>query len=194
MKNDATFAWLNVRLEKKRIGSIGSRARSSQMTNAATSTRADRQGDDDLRARPALAVAADEAPDDAEEAGADEREPAQVEARARAARLVQAPPRERHEREADGDVDPEDPLPRQPLDHGAADERAEGDGEAADAAPGAEREAAALGRDRRAEDRQRERRDDRAADALKRAGRDERLDRRRERSERGGRREDARGR
>ena len=35
----------------------------------------------DLRARPALAVAADEAPDDAEEAGADEREPAQVEAR-----------------------------------------------------------------------------------------------------------------
>ena len=185
MKNDATFAWLNVRLEKKRIGSIGSRARSSQRTNAATSTMpavSDTTISGLVQPWPLPRTRPQTMP---KQAGADEREPAQVEARARAVRLVQAPPRERHEDEADRDVDPEDPLPRQALDHGAADERPEGDGQAADATPGAEREAAALGRDRRAEDRQRQRRDDRAAEALERACGDERLDRRRERSERG---------
>ena len=60
----------------------------------------------------------------------------------------------------------------------------ERDGEAADPAPGAERQAALLGRDGVREQRQRERRDDRAADALDRPGDDERLDRRRERRER----------
>ena len=58
-----------------------------------------------------------------------------------------------------------------PDDDGAADERAERDGEAADPAPRAERDAAALGRDRRREDRQRERHHDRAAEALHRARR-----------------------
>ena len=47
--------------------------------------------------------------------------------------------------EADRHVEPEDPLPREALDDGAADERAEGDREAADPAPGAERDAAPLG-------------------------------------------------
>ena len=60
-----------------------------------------------------------------------------------------------------------------PCDDRAADERAERHGEAADAAPGAEREAAPLGGHGRAEDRQRERRHDRAAEALHRAGRDQ---------------------
>jgi hypothetical protein len=38
MNSDAPFAAANVRLRKKRIGSIGAGARSSQRTNAAVST------------------------------------------------------------------------------------------------------------------------------------------------------------
>ena len=41
MKNEATFAWLNVRLRKNRIGSIGSRARLPE------NERGDEQGADD---------------------------------------------------------------------------------------------------------------------------------------------------
>ena len=75
-------------------------------------------------------------------------------------------------------------MPRDAGDDRAADERAERDGEAADPAPGAERDAAALGRDRGREDRQRERHHDRAAEALHGAGDVQRLDRRRERGRR----------
>src|SRR5439155_26786262 len=70
-------------------------------------------------------------------------------------------------RETDRDVQPEDPLPGDALDDRAADEWPERDREAADAAPGAECEPALLGRDGGAEDRQRQGRHDRAADALK---------------------------
>ena len=52
--------------------------------------------------------------------------------------------REREQHETDGDVEPEDPLPRDPFDDGSADERAHRDGEARDARPGAEREPAPL--------------------------------------------------
>ena len=55
----------------------------------------------------------------------------------------------------------------------------------ADGAPGTEREAAPVRRDRGGEQRQRERRDDGAADALRGAGDDERLDGRRHRGGRG---------
>ena len=81
-------------------------------------------------------------------------------------------------------------MPRDARDDGAADERAEGDREAADPAPRAEREAAPLGRDRGREDRQRERHHDRAAEALHGAGDVERADRRRERGRGGGDGED----
>ena len=66
-----------------------------------------------------------------------------------------------------------------------------GDREPADAAPGAERQAALLGRDRRAEDGQRQRRDDRAAEALHGPRDDQRLHRGRERGRHGRCREDA---
>jgi len=75
---------------------------------------------------------------------------------------------------------PEDPLPGDALDDRAADERPERDAEAADAAPGAQRQAAALARNGLREQRQGERGDDRAADALQGAGGDQRADRRRQ--------------
>ena len=40
-----------------------------------------------------------------------------------------------NERDADGHVDPEDPVPGHALDDGATDERTDGDGQAADGAP-----------------------------------------------------------
>jgi len=97
-------------------------------------------------------------------------------------RLGELAERERHDEKPDRDVHPEDPLPRDALDDRAADDGAERDREAADTTtPGAEREAASLGRHAGGEDRERERRDDRAADSLDRACGNERLDRRRER-------------
>ena len=87
--------------------------------------------------------------------------------------LLQAEERERDQDQPEGDVEPEDPLPGDALHDRAADQRAERDGEAADPAPGAEREAAALGRHGRGEDRQGQRQHDRAAEALDRAGRDQ---------------------
>ena len=79
MNRDARFARAKVALRKKRIGSIGCSARSSQATNAATKAKPARERDDDLSARPALLVAADEAPDDPEQPGAGEPEARQVE-------------------------------------------------------------------------------------------------------------------
>ena len=67
-----------------------------------------------------------------------------------------------------------------PFDDSAADDGTERDAEAADATPCAEGKPAAVGRDRSGEDRQRERCDDRAAEPLNGAGRDQRLDVRRE--------------
>src|SRR5207237_7009191 len=99
---------------------------------------------DDLRRAPPDRVAADEAPDDPEQAGAREHEPAQVEPLGRAVGLVQPRQRERDEQQAEGPVEPEDPVPGDPADDGAADERAEGDRETADPAPRAEREATLL--------------------------------------------------
>ena len=145
MKSDATFVSANVRLRKNCIGSIGDGARSSQATNAATSSAPTTIG----TTMPALVqpcvVAAHEAPDDAEQPGAREPE-------ARAGRAPRRRPcvssswraRERREHEPDRDVEPEDPVPRDAADDRAADERAERDREAADAAPDAEREPAPL--------------------------------------------------
>ena len=73
------LAAANVRERKKRIGSIGCGARSSQATNAATSAAPAISEPSDLRARPAELVAAHDAVDDAEQAEAAERQAGQVE-------------------------------------------------------------------------------------------------------------------
>ena len=91
---------------------------------------------------------------------------------------------QREHDQPDRHVEPEDPVPVEALGDGAADERADGDREAGDPAPGPERDGASLRRDGRGQDGQGQRRDDRAADALDRAGEDEDLGRRRQRRER----------
>ena len=159
-------------------------------TKATSEDDAGGDGAGDAEARPAVLVAAHEAPDDAEQAGADEAEAGQVERAVGALGLREPPPGDGQQDEADGHVEPEDPLPGQALDDGAADDRADGDGEAGDAAPDAEREAAAGRRHRAGKDRQGERRHDRAADALQGAGRDQPVDARRQRRRRRAERED----
>ena len=89
MNRDAAFAAANVRFLKNRIGSIGADVRSSQSTNATNGEDAERERGDDLGARPALAVAADEAPDDPEEPGAPECQAGQVERGVRPAAVGQ---------------------------------------------------------------------------------------------------------
>ena len=65
------------------------------------------------------------------------------------------------EHETDGHVQPEDPLPREPFDHRAADHGADGDRQTGHAAPHAQCEPAPRRRDGRREDGQGQRRDDR---------------------------------
>ena len=107
------------------------------------------EGGEDLGARPAQLVAADQAPDDPEHAGADEADAGQVELAGRPVALGQPGQCERHEQDPDRDVEPEDVLPREALDDGTADDRAERDREPADRAPRAEREPALRAAERR---------------------------------------------
>ena len=67
-------------------------------------------------------------------------------------------------------------MPGHALGDRATDDRADRDREAADAAPGAEGERATLERHAGRQDRQGQRRHDRAADALEGAGEDQDLD------------------
>ena len=83
--------------------------------------------------------------------------------------------------EPERDVEPEDPLPGEAVDDEPAEQRPDGDAEAAHAGPHAQRQPAALGRVGGRQQRQRQRGDDRPAGALQRAGEDERAGRRGER-------------
>ena len=104
------------RERKKRIGSIGSFWRSSQTTNA-TSSSAPAISEPRISVRrPALAVAAHDAEDEAEQAGARQREPAEVEAARGPWLSLQRARGDGSEREPDRDVQPEDPLPGDALD------------------------------------------------------------------------------
>ena len=116
--------------------------------------------------RPAIRVAARRGPHDAEQAAAREHEAAEVERHLRAAALGQAARHEQCGREADGDVDPEDPVPVEPLHEHASEQRSERDAEAGDRRPEAERGGAALGREGGREQRQRERHEQSGAESL----------------------------
>jgi hypothetical protein len=88
--------------------------------------------------------------------------------------LGQPPRGERDQGDADRHVEPEDPLPGDAVDDGAADHRPERDAEAGHAGPRADREPATVDGDGVREQRQRERRDDGGADALHGPRRDQR--------------------
>ena len=113
----------NARERKKRIGSIGARRAQLPGDEGDQQRRAGDEPADDLGAAPAREVAAHEAPDEPEHAAGDEHEPAQVERGVGAEALRQPRQRERHERQAERHVEPEDPLPGEALGDRAADER-----------------------------------------------------------------------
>ena len=154
------------RERKKPIGSIGSLARSSQATKAATST-APSRSEPTTSGLPHPAWLPRTSPHTRPSA------PPVTSARPRMSRLVSVPKLSRIRvstsgtaSSADRDVDPEDPLPRQSLDHRAADQRAAGHGQAGDRAEDPDRRAAALGREGRAQQGQAERHEQRRAGAL----------------------------
>ena len=86
------------RERKKPMGSIGSRARSSQATKAAISTRAEDERAEHLGAAPAGLVAAHERPHEAEHAAGDQGEAADVEAGVGAVALAHLRQHERDRR------------------------------------------------------------------------------------------------
>ena len=148
MKSDAPLAAENARSRKKRIGSIGSFVRSSQPTNAARITAPTTsepticglvQPSEFPFTRPQTRPSSPSPP---------RTTPGTSSALVRAVRLAQLR-REREQDQPDRDVQPEDPLPGDPFDDGAADERPHRDGEARDAGPRTERGAAAFGATRR---------------------------------------------
>jgi hypothetical protein len=140
---------------------------------------------------PAQRLTADDPEDDAQQPEAGEPEARQVQPPVGAEGLGQAGARERDQDQADGDVETEDPVPRDALHDGAADQRAERDAEAADAGPDAEREPAALRREGLGQQGQRERQDERGAQPLHGARGHQRVDARRERGGEAGRGEHA---
>ena len=75
IRNETALAALKPRLRKKRSGSIGDLVRDSQTKNSDHQDGADRQRAEDLRVGPAELVAVDDAPHEAEQAGADEPQP-----------------------------------------------------------------------------------------------------------------------
>ena len=149
MLSEATLVTANERLAKKAIGSIGSRVRRSHDDEGRPAGRAaGRSRREDRGARPAERLCAHEAEHDSERARRGERQAGQVERPVGPAALRQPARGERDQHEPDRDVDPEDPVPGDGLHDGAADERAERDGDPADARPDADREPASLVRER----------------------------------------------
>ncbi|MBL7258431.1 tetratricopeptide repeat protein [Actinoplanes sp. LDG1-01] len=95
---------------------------------------ADQHGEDAAR-RPAAFGAVDHAPDDQQHAGRGEQQAEGVELAGAAAGLAEHGQGQHDGHDADGDVQPEDPVPVQALDDRAAHDRADRHAEAADATP-----------------------------------------------------------
>ena len=117
-------------------------------------------------AGPAVGVAADDAVHDAQQAQAGQHHAGQVQAGGQPAALGEPGPGDGQQREADRHVQPEDPLPRGAFDDCPADQRADGDGQAADRTPDAQGHPAALRGHRRREQGQGQRDDHGRPDAL----------------------------
>jgi hypothetical protein len=94
------------------------------------------------QAGPAVVVPADHAEHDPEQPQARQDKAGQAQAARQAVALGEPDPREREHHDADRHVQPEDPLPGGALDHGAADQRPDGDGKTTHRSPRAEGETA----------------------------------------------------
>ncbi len=121
---------------------------------------------DYLRVAPAYGARPDQAPGERDRADGYHRHAWQVEPGGRPAALRQPRDRKPGSGQADRDVEPEDPVPVQALHHGTTDQRAAGDGQAADGAPDADRGGAPLGRECGGQDGQAQRGNQRGAQAL----------------------------
>src|SRR5947207_444318 len=166
MNSDETLVSVNVRFRKKRIGSIGASARSSQSTNSATTT-APTTSEPTISGEPQPTEFPRTSPQTIPNSPAlASTSPGRSSRPGRPVRLVEPGERHRGEQEADRHVEPEDPLPREALDDRAADERPDCHRESADTAPGSKCEPTALARNRCGKKRQGQRRDDRSTDAL----------------------------
>ncbi len=95
MLSDTTFVTAKERRAKNSIGSIGSRARSSQPTNAPSSSDAGDQAGEHASLRPAERLRAHEPEDDAERARGAEHQPGEVQRAVRAVALAQHARRQR---------------------------------------------------------------------------------------------------
>ena len=136
--------------------------------------RAHGQGGDGPGAAPAGLARVHEPPDEADGTGRNERHPPQVEPGRCAVALRQQPQRQQAGGHPDRNVDPEDPVPVQSLGDQATDQRADRDGQARQPAVDADDHAPALHGKRSRQDRQAERQDGRAAQALHGTGGDQR--------------------
>ena len=162
---------VKARLRNRRSGSIGARGAVLPHQEGGDEGGADGERGEHLGAGPAVAVAAHDPEDDAEQAAADQQQAGEVEVLGRAGLLGEHAAGSGDEQQPDRDVEPEDELPAGALRHRSADHRAERDGEAGGGAPDAERGAAAMRRHRRGQQRERQRHDGRSTDALQRRGR-----------------------
>ena len=185
MKNVATLPALKARERNSAGGIIGARARSCQARKpAASAAPAISAPSTSGLSQPALLprTSPQTRPSAAPMTSA---RPRQVDRPVAAEALLHPGEHERQRDQPDRDVEPEDPLPADALDDGAADERAERHGHAGDRAEDADRGAALRGRERRAEQREPERDQQRRARALDGAGGDQPADVGRERAGRG---------
>src|SRR5690606_14121026 len=138
--------------------------------------RAGEQAGQDGGAGPAVGGPADQAVDDAEQSAAGEQGAGDVERGPGAVGLREAQTGERDEGEAQRNVQPEDPLPRDVLGEAAADQGSGGHGESVDGAPDAVGGPAPRLGHGGGEQGQRQGHHDRRAGALDRAGGDEGVD------------------
>src|SRR5215469_11559354 len=114
-----------------------------------------------------------------------EHEPDDVEPWPWTEALVEADSAQDSDKDSDGHVDPEDPVPVEPVDHSSPENRSASDGRARDPAPHPDRHRSLVRREGFADQRQGQRQDDCSPASLDDAGYKERSDGGRQRSRRG---------
>jgi hypothetical protein len=136
---------------------MGSAARRSRITNPAS--RAAPATNAVMAFGPTGAAGLHQRPGNSGRAAGDQRHRGQVEPGRGPAAVRQEDRGQNGRDQSDRHVDPEDPVPVQALDHGAADQWAARDGQPTDPAPDADDGSAPGGREGAAQDRQAERGD-----------------------------------
>jgi hypothetical protein len=167
-------------MRRSLIESKGWAVRPSQARKAAKAATPNTERGQDLGASPADVVRPDEPPGESDHGDRAECNATDVDRLAWAERLGKESSRKECRHDADRDVDPEDPVPVDSFRDRAADDRPKGNREAGEAAVDAEDRCSPLGGERLRQDRQAQRQDHGAAEALDRACADQHRRARRE--------------